>query len=159
MSEVYNGVLKGVRSLPITAIVEESWNRTVGYFINRAMMAKKHMDEGKQFLEVAQAYMDKKIQKSRSHTVRTMDGIRKKFEIRLRRSMSRVKLGVIANKSARSMGKRRARAISRSFFTSPAPMYTRRAQRGGSLRRNTSLSSTTFTTCTSLGVPSSILTG
>ena len=84
MFEVYNGVLKGVRSLLITAIVEESWNHTVGYFVNRAMMAKKHMEDGKQFSEVMHAYMEKKISKARSHAARTMDGVRQKFEIRLR---------------------------------------------------------------------------
>ena len=47
MSEVYNSVLKGVRCLPITAIVEETWTRTVGYFVNRAAAAKRQMEEGK----------------------------------------------------------------------------------------------------------------
>ena len=84
MSEVYNGVLKGVRALPITAVVDETWNRTVGYFVNRAMMAKQHFDEGKQYSEVTLAYMDKKITKARSHVAITMDGVRRKFEVRLR---------------------------------------------------------------------------
>ena len=65
----------------ITAIVEESWNRTVRYFVNRAMMAKKHLEDGKQFSEVMHVYMEKKINKPRSHVARTMDGVRQKFEI------------------------------------------------------------------------------
>ena len=48
MSEVYNSVLKGVRGLPITAIVQETWTRTVGYFVNRATAANRQMEEGKQ---------------------------------------------------------------------------------------------------------------
>lgn len=47
MSEVYNSVLKGVRCVPITTIVEEAWTRTVGYFINRATVARRQLEEGK----------------------------------------------------------------------------------------------------------------
>lgn len=84
MSEVYNGVLKGVQSLPITAIMKESWNHTVGYFVNRAMMAKKYLEDGKQFSEVMHTYMEKKIGKARLHVACTMDGVRQKFKIWLR---------------------------------------------------------------------------
>ena len=51
MSEVYNSVLKGVWCLPITAIIEETWTSTVGYFVNRATAAKRQMEEGKQWSE------------------------------------------------------------------------------------------------------------
>ena len=84
MSEVYNGVLKGVRSLPITAIVAETWNRTVGYFVNRARMAQKHVEENKQYSEVMQAFMDRKMEKARTHIAQPIDGLRRKFEVRLR---------------------------------------------------------------------------
>ena len=51
MSEVYNNVLKGVQCLPITAIVEEIWTHTVGYFINRATTVRRQLEEGKQGFE------------------------------------------------------------------------------------------------------------
>lgn len=35
MSEVYHGVLKGVRALPVTALILETWNRTLTYFADR----------------------------------------------------------------------------------------------------------------------------
>ena len=41
MFEVYNSVLKGVRCLLITAIVEETWTRTVGYFVDRSIVARR----------------------------------------------------------------------------------------------------------------------
>ena len=84
MSEVYNSVLKGVCGLPITAIVQETWTRTVSYFVNRATAAKRQMDEGKQWSENMQRYMDQKMQKARMHDIRVIDGLRRKYEIRLR---------------------------------------------------------------------------
>jgi hypothetical protein len=39
MSEVYNGVLKGVRALPITALITETWNRTLSHFADRVQVA------------------------------------------------------------------------------------------------------------------------
>lgn len=84
MSEVYNNVLKDVRCLPITAIVQETWTRTVGYFVNRATAAKRQMDEGKQWSENMQRHMDRKMEKAQMHDIRVIDGLRRKYEIRLR---------------------------------------------------------------------------
>jgi hypothetical protein len=39
MSEVYNGVLKGVQALPLTALITETWNRTLSYFADRVQFA------------------------------------------------------------------------------------------------------------------------
>ena len=47
MSEVYNGVLKGVRALPITALIEETWNRTLSYFADRVTVAKAQVELNK----------------------------------------------------------------------------------------------------------------
>ena len=85
MSEGYNGVIKGVRCLPITTIVDESWSRTVAYFNNRSKSAKKNMDRGKEWSAVMQRHMDVKINKSQKHDVRVVDGLRRKYVIRLRR--------------------------------------------------------------------------
>jgi len=85
MSEGYNGVLKGVRSLPITAIIDETWSRTVAYFANRGLAAKEEFEKGKQWSKVMQRYMDVKIKKSQKHDVRVIDALRRKYEIRLRR--------------------------------------------------------------------------
>ena len=84
MSECYNGVLKGVRSLPLTAIVDEAWTRTVGYFIDRAVRAKRNLDAGKAWSDKMQSYMNTKIEKSRTHDFRILDLLRKKIEIRTR---------------------------------------------------------------------------
>ena len=85
MSEGYNGILKGVRCLPIIAIVEESWSRTLDYFNNRSKAAVLNMEKGKQWSEIMERYMDLKIRKSQQHDVRVVDGLRRKYEVRLRR--------------------------------------------------------------------------
>lgn len=84
MSEMHNSVLKGVRCLPITTIVDETWIHTVGYFVNRATAAKRQMEEGKQWSESMQRHMDKKMEKVRMYDIREIDGLRRKYEIRFR---------------------------------------------------------------------------
>ena len=85
MSEGYNGVLKGTRCLPITAIVDETWSRTVRYFKNRSKAAKARIDKGKEWSESMQRHIDLKIKKFQKHDIRVIDGLRRKYEIRLRR--------------------------------------------------------------------------
>ena len=84
MSEVYNGVLKGVRALPITALVNETWTRTVSYFTERVVRASARVQLNKQWSEGMQRQLDCKSKKARKHGSRVVDALRKRWEIRTR---------------------------------------------------------------------------
>ena len=84
MSEVYNGVLKGVRALPITALIEETWNRTLSYFADRVTVAKAQVELNKPWSEKMQRHLDEKAKKSQSHGCRKVDALRNKWEVNVR---------------------------------------------------------------------------
>lgn len=84
MSEVYNGVLKGVRALPITALIDETWNRTVSYFADRVTVAKALVDLNKTWSEKMQRHLDDKAKKSQRHGCRQVDALRNKWEVSVR---------------------------------------------------------------------------
>nr|XP_051221541.1 uncharacterized protein LOC127339766 [Lolium perenne] len=84
MSEVYNGVLKGVRALPITALITETWNRTLSYFADRVQVANARDALNKPWSEKMQRHLDEKAKKSQSHGFRQIDALRNKWEIHVR---------------------------------------------------------------------------
>ncbi|XP_071683613.1 uncharacterized protein [Lolium perenne] len=84
MSEVYNGVLKGVRALPITALITETWNRTLSYFADRVQVANTRYVMNKQWSEKMQRHLDEKAEKSKSHGFRQIDAHNNKWEIHVR---------------------------------------------------------------------------
>ena len=84
MSEVYNGVLKGVRALPITTLIEETWNRTLSYFADRVTVAKAQVELNKPWSEKMQRHLDEKAKKSQSHGCRKVDALRNKWEVNVR---------------------------------------------------------------------------
>jgi hypothetical protein len=84
MSEVYNTVLKGVRALPITALVAETWSRTVSYFADRVQVAHARVQQNKIWSEAMQNHLNRKTEKSKTHGSRVVDSLRKRWEIRTR---------------------------------------------------------------------------
>ena len=89
MSEVYNGVLKGVRALPITALIEETWYRTSSYFADRVMVANVQVVMGKAWSEKIQRHLNDKIEKSRSHGCSRVDALRHKWLVNVRAKWAR----------------------------------------------------------------------
>ena len=84
MSEVYNGVLKGVRALPITALIQETWNRTLSYFADRVQVANAQVAMNKPWSEKIQLHLNEKAEKSRSHGCSQVDATRHKWQISVR---------------------------------------------------------------------------
>jgi len=89
MSEVYNAMLKGVRALPITALVAETWSRTVAYFADRVQLAHARVQMNKQWSEAMQDHLAIKIEKAKTHGSRVVDSLRKRWEIRTRQKYVR----------------------------------------------------------------------
>jgi hypothetical protein len=84
ISEVYNGVLKEVRALPLTTLITKTWNRTLSYFIDRVQVANALVGMNKPWCEKMQRYLDEKEEKSKSHGCSLVDALRNKWLINVR---------------------------------------------------------------------------
>ncbi|KAL0379131.1 UNVERIFIED_CONTAM: hypothetical protein Sradi_3218600 [Sesamum radiatum] len=69
MSECINGVLKGARRLPLTAIVEITLVRTVNYFVTRERRSHAMVANGQLWTDFAYKMFNQWHQKSIDHTV------------------------------------------------------------------------------------------
>ncbi|KAL0431001.1 UNVERIFIED_CONTAM: hypothetical protein Sradi_0726100 [Sesamum radiatum] len=69
MSECINGVLKGARRLPLTAIVEITLVRTVNYFVMRERRSHEMVANGQLWTDFAYKMFNQWHQKSIDHTV------------------------------------------------------------------------------------------
>ncbi|KAL0312470.1 UNVERIFIED_CONTAM: hypothetical protein Sradi_5646300 [Sesamum radiatum] len=69
MSECINGVLKGTRRLPLTAIVEITLVRTVNYFVTRERRSHAMVANGQLWTDFAYKMFNQWHQKSIDHTV------------------------------------------------------------------------------------------
>ncbi|KAL0319777.1 UNVERIFIED_CONTAM: hypothetical protein Sradi_5239200 [Sesamum radiatum] len=69
MSECINGVFKGARRLPLTAIVEITLVRTVNYFVTRERRSHAMVANGQLWTDFAYKMFNQWHQKSIDHTV------------------------------------------------------------------------------------------
>ena len=70
MSEVFNGVMKGVRCLPITSLVRMTFNRVNEYFAKRRNLGRKRLENGHVYAKKSTDTIDKNIEKTWFHDVR-----------------------------------------------------------------------------------------
>src|SRR3954471_22537852 len=75
LAEIYNFVLRGNRSLPLTTIVEGVLHGTLTYFRDRRKSAFEHIQNipNTSYCRKIKQYMDDKIEKARLHTVVQVD--------------------------------------------------------------------------------------
>jgi hypothetical protein len=73
-----------VRALPLTALITETWNRTLSYFADRVQVANALVDMNKPWCKKMQRYMDEKAEKSRSHGCSLVDALKNKWLINVR---------------------------------------------------------------------------
>lgn len=84
MPEVYTGVLKGVSAVPITSLIDETWNRTMSYFADRVTVAKAQVELNKHWSQKMQRHLDEKAKKSQRHGCSMVDALRNKWEVSVR---------------------------------------------------------------------------
>ena len=73
ISECFNGVLKGARSLPIAAMVEFTWCKLVAYFHDRHKQITSDLSLGKVWSDYAMEIYNKNEQKIAGHTLRNFN--------------------------------------------------------------------------------------
>ena len=85
LTEVYNWVLRGVRSLPLVGIVEFFLYRTCEYFRDRYAVAQKDMvDNRKVYRYKITEYMEATFKKARLHWVTPVGSIECRYEVMCR---------------------------------------------------------------------------
>ena len=67
LSECFNGVLKGARSLPITAMVQYIFFKLVSYFNAKRNQTQAQLDDGQVFSEYATDIFEKNKEKAAKH--------------------------------------------------------------------------------------------
>ena len=73
ISECFNGVLKGARGLPISAMVEFTWCKLVAYFHDRHKQITSDLSQGKVWSDYAMKIYNKNEQKIAGHTLRNFN--------------------------------------------------------------------------------------
>jgi hypothetical protein len=84
LSECFNGVLKGARSLPITALVKFTFFKLVSYFDDRRAKIQDQLSSGEVFSKYAMDIFYRCREKAKGHTVTRFDRNRGVFDIRTR---------------------------------------------------------------------------
>ena len=69
VSECFNGVLKGARGLPITAMVEFTWSKLVVYFHDRHKEITHDLSKGKVWSKYTLKIYGQNLQKSLTHQI------------------------------------------------------------------------------------------
>ena len=67
MSECFNGVLKGARGLPISALVDYIWCKLVAYFNNRRTKIVGDIAHGQEFSSYAMEIYEANYEKGQRH--------------------------------------------------------------------------------------------
>ena len=84
MSEVFNSVLKGARSLPFTALVQLTFFCLNSYFIARRELSANRSASDEQFTPYVDAQIQGRVVKSSSMEIVLYDHIQGQFHVKLR---------------------------------------------------------------------------
>ncbi|KAL6328847.1 hypothetical protein AAG906_003864 [Vitis piasezkii] len=85
MSEVFNSVLKGARSFPITAFVQLTFYRVNSYFVVRREHGASRLASGKQYTPYVDAKINANVVKAGSHEVVLYDHFQGLFHVKASR--------------------------------------------------------------------------
>ncbi|RVW94352.1 Serine/threonine-protein phosphatase 7 long form-like [Vitis vinifera] len=82
MSEVFNSVLKGARSLPITALVQLTFFRLNSYFVVRREQGANRLASNEEYTPYVDAKIKANVVKAGSHEIVLYDHIRGQFHVK-----------------------------------------------------------------------------
>ena len=85
ISEVFNSVLKGARSLPVTALVQLTFFRLNGYFVARREVGANRLASTEQFTPYVDAQIQGRVVKAGSMEIVLYDHVKGLFHVKSRR--------------------------------------------------------------------------
>ena len=84
MSEIFNGVLKGARSLPFTALVQLTFFRLNSYFVARREQGSNRLASDEQFTPYVDAQIQGHVVKAGLIEIVLYDHIHDRFHVKSR---------------------------------------------------------------------------
>jgi hypothetical protein len=90
ISEVFNFVLKGIRALPVSGIVDYTFHKCNEYFVNRWEKARYSMAKGERWGEPARKYLLEQCEISTNEVAVLFDPTKLVYEVK---SSSRMNVG------------------------------------------------------------------
>ena len=84
MSEVFNGVLKGARSLPLTTLVQLTFFRLNSYFVARRELGANRLASDEQFTPYVDAQIQGRVVKAGSMEIVLYDHVQGRFHVKSR---------------------------------------------------------------------------
>ena len=85
ISEVFNSVLKGARSLPVTALVQLTFFRLTGYFVARRELGANRLTSADRFTLYVDAQIQARVVKACSMEIMLYDHVQGLFHVKSRR--------------------------------------------------------------------------
>ena len=85
MSEVFNNVLKGARSLPLTGLVQLTFFRLNSYFVVRRELGANRLPFGEQFTPYVDAQVQSRVVKARSMEIVLYGHVQGQFHVKSRK--------------------------------------------------------------------------
>ena len=86
MSEVFNSVLKGAHSLPITALVQLTFFQLNSYFVVRREQGANQLASNEEYTPYVAAMIKANVVKAGSHEIVLYDHIRGQFHVKTNKS-------------------------------------------------------------------------
>ena len=84
ISEIFNSILKGARSLPATALVQLTFFRLNSYFVARRELGANRLTSAKQFTPYVDAQIQGRVVKAGSMEIVLYDHLKGLFHVKLR---------------------------------------------------------------------------
>ena len=81
LAEAVNGVLKGARNLPITALVQSTFFRVLDYFVKRGKEAEERIASGHRYSNDLTIALQSNIEKASAFGVRAYDRMNAIFQV------------------------------------------------------------------------------
>ena len=82
ISEVFNSVLKGARSLPVTALVQLTFFRLNSYFVARKELGSNRLASAEQFTPYVDAHIQGHVVKAGSMEIVLYDHVKGLFHVK-----------------------------------------------------------------------------
>jgi hypothetical protein len=82
ISEVFNFVLKGIRALPVSRIVDYTFHKCNEYFVNRWNKAQQYIAKGEHWGELARKHLLEQCEISTNEVVMLFDLTRLVYEVK-----------------------------------------------------------------------------
>ena len=122
MSEMFNSVIKGACSLPITTLVQLTFFRLNSYFVVRREQGTNRLASNEEYTPYVDAKIKVNVVKAGSHEIVLYDHIQRQFYVKTSRGVLRVAQLVVEHIASTYMSMR-AHVVKHSYMDSHVTIF------------------------------------